>query len=59
MQNCGRKDLKEENILGPNGILDNNIKMSHKETGWEFVDIIHIKHQWRDLVNMEMDLQVR
>jgi hypothetical protein len=48
--------------LGPNGIFDDNIKMNHKETGWEFLDIIHLahnKHQWRDLVSMEVDLQVR
>jgi hypothetical protein len=61
MQNFGWKELGKENIWRTNGRLDDNFKLDHKETGWKFVNNVHLvhnKHKWRALINMEMDLQV-
>jgi hypothetical protein len=40
---------------------EDNIRMDHRETGWEVVDCMHldqVMHQWRALVSTVMKLRV-
>jgi hypothetical protein len=40
---------------------NNNIRMDLRKIGWEIVDWMHLsqdKDQWRDLVNMVLNLRV-
>lgn len=63
MLNFGQKDMRPKNISGPKDILDDNLKMSRKQTGCGFVGnsyLMHNENQWLDLVltYTEMNLQV-
>jgi hypothetical protein len=51
------RDLRGKN---PGVHEDDNIRMDVRETGWEFVDWIHLtqdRDQWRTLVNTIMNLR--
>jgi hypothetical protein len=59
--NFGLKTLKNRSFGTPRHSCEDNIKIGHRDFGWECVDWINLaqdRDRWRDVVNTVVNLEV-